>query len=44
MDKNYSSEKTHKGLSNDALDGIAAVLMIALAVSGVVYWLQSMPS
>jgi hypothetical protein len=31
------------GLSNDAVDGIAAVIIIALIISGVVYWLQSMP-
>lgn len=30
-------------LSDDAVDSIAAVVLIALLVTGVVYWLQSMP-
>jgi uncharacterized iron-regulated membrane protein len=30
-------------LSNDMADGIAAVLLIFMAVSGVVYWLHTMP-
>jgi hypothetical protein len=29
-------------LSDDAVDGIAAVIIIILVVSGVVYWLQTM--
>lgn len=36
-------QKPKKGLSNDMVDGIAAVFLIALVVSGVVYWLHSMP-
>lgn len=35
--------QTKKHLSDDAADSIAAVVLIALLVSGVVYWLQSMP-
>lgn len=39
-----SAETKKKGkLSDDALDGITAVVLIALAVSGVVYWLSTMP-
>lgn len=30
-------------LSDDAIDGIAAIVLIALVVTGVVSWLQSMP-
>jgi hypothetical protein len=32
-----------KGFSDDFVDGIAAVLLIALVVSGVSYWLHNMP-
>ena len=32
------------GLSDDAVDAIVAILMITITVSGVVYWLASMPS
>ncbi|MBS0289781.1 MAG: methionine synthase [Proteobacteria bacterium] len=37
------SEK-RKGLSDEAFDAITAVLIIAVAVAGVVFWLQGMPS
>lgn len=30
-------------LSNDLADGIAAVVLICMIVSGVVYWLHTMP-
>lgn len=30
--------------SNEALDAIAAVIIIAVAVFGVVFWLNGMPS
>jgi hypothetical protein len=30
-------------LSDDAVDGIAAVILIVLLVAAVVIWLQSMP-
>lgn len=33
-----------KQLSNDAVDAISALLLIIIAVSGIVYWLASMPS
>jgi hypothetical protein len=33
-----------KGLSDDAFDAITAVLIIAVAVTGVVFWLSGMPS
>lgn len=33
----------HTHFSNDFVDGIAAVAIILILVSGVVYWLQSMP-
>ncbi len=33
-----------KGISDEAFDAIAAVLIIAVAVTGVVFWLQGMPS
>ena len=33
-----------KGLSDEAFDAITAVLIIAVAVSGVVFWLQGMPT
>lgn len=32
-----------KPFSDDAVDGIAAIILITLLVSGLVYWLQSMP-
>lgn len=32
----------NKGLSDDAIDGIAAVFIITIVVSAVVYWLQTM--
>lgn len=31
-----------RGLSDDAVDGIAAVLIISIVVTAVVYWLQTM--
>jgi len=37
-------EKRKKGLSDEAFDAITAVLIIAVAVAGVVFWLQGMPS
>lgn len=33
-----------KGLSDDAFDAITALVIIAVSVSGVVFWLQGMPS
>lgn len=33
---------TKRPLSDDAVDGIAAVVIIALIVSVVVYWLETM--
>ena len=39
-----TQDKTHNhGLSDDAIDGIAAIILIAVAVTGVVFWLSSMP-
>ncbi|MDB6096749.1 MAG: hypothetical protein JWM09_1027 [Francisellaceae bacterium] len=44
MNSNESKEKNkYSSLSNDALDGIAAVILIAIAVIGVFYWLETMP-
>ncbi len=37
-------QERRKGLSDEAFDAIAAVLIIAVAVVGVVFWLQGMPS
>jgi hypothetical protein len=31
-----------KGLSDDAVDGLAAIVLIALVVGVVVYWLETM--
>ncbi len=36
------SKQTKKPLSDDAVDGIAAVVLIALIVGVVVYWLETM--
>lgn len=36
--------KKRKPLSDDAIDAITAVVIIMVAVSGVVFWLQGMPS
>lgn len=33
-----------KSLSNDALDALTAVILIAVVVTGVCFWLASMPS
>lgn len=33
-----------KGLSDSAFDAITAVVIILVAVAGVVFWLQGMPS
>lgn len=33
-----------KKFSDDAVDAISALLLITICVSGVVYWLASMPS
>jgi hypothetical protein len=33
-----------KGLSDEAFDAIAAVLIIVVAVTGVVFWLSGLPS
>lgn len=33
-----------KWLSNDALDALTAVFLIAVVVTGVCYWLAGMPS
>lgn len=41
-DSEKNKEKSHK-FSDDFVDGLSAVLIIILVVSGVVYWLQSMP-
>lgn len=30
-------------LSNDMVDGIAAVVLIVMVVLGIVYWLHTMP-
>jgi len=32
-----------KGLSDEVFDAIAAVIIIAVAVAGVVFWLHGMP-
>ncbi len=37
-------EDKRRGLSDEAFDAITAVLIIAVAVTGVVFWLQGMPS
>ncbi len=37
-------EEKRRGLSDEAFDAITAVLIIAVAVTGVVFWLQGMPS
>ncbi len=37
-------QKTKKGLSDDAFDAITAVIIIAVAVAGIVFWLNGMPS
>lgn len=37
-------ENKEKKLSDEAFDAITAVLIIAVAVIGVVFWLQGMPS
>ena len=29
--------------SDDALDGLAAIILIALFVTGIVYWLETLP-
>lgn len=33
-----------KSLSNDAIDAITAVIVIAVFAAGMVYWLHGMPS
>lgn len=38
------SGQNKKGLSDDAFDAIAAVLIIAVAVIGVAFWLYGMPT
>lgn len=35
--------KRYQNMSDDMVDGIAAVLLIFIIVSGVTYWLQTMP-
>lgn len=40
--KNEVKEKSK--ISNEALDAIAAVIIIGVAVVGMVYWLSGMPS
>ncbi|MBN9286735.1 MAG: methionine synthase [Gammaproteobacteria bacterium] len=37
-------EENSKGLSDDAFDAITAVVIIAVAVIGVVFWLSGMPT
>lgn len=43
MEENRHSPQKKKGLSDEAVDGIAAIIIIALAVTGAVFWLSSMP-
>ncbi len=38
------NQEKKKGLSDEAFDAITAVLIIAVAVAGVVFWLSGMPS
>lgn len=38
------ADKHGKGLSDETFDAIAAVLIIAVAVTGAVFWLYGMPS
>lgn len=38
------TEKTKKCLSNDFLDGLTAVALIAIAVGSIVYWLSGLPT
>lgn len=37
-------ETEHDGLSDDAVDGIAAITLIAVTVSAIVFWLSALPS
>jgi hypothetical protein len=37
-------QKSKKGLSDDTFDAITAVIIIAVAVCGIVFWLNGMPS
>lgn len=39
-----SNHTCNKKLSDDAVDAIAAVVIIAAIVSGVVFWLSNMPA
>ena len=44
MSKNNESNNTKNNkISDDTLDGIAALTLIAVAVTGVVFWLSGMP-
>lgn len=43
MDDIMSTE-LKKGLSDDAFDAIAAVIIIAVVVAAVAFWLSGMPS
>ncbi|MGE4349343.1 MAG: hypothetical protein AB7D28_06235 [Candidatus Berkiella sp.] len=36
--------KVEKKLSNEALDAIAAVIIIGVFASGIVFWLSGMPT
>lgn len=42
-DKNDKIVTKTKKISDDTLDGIAALTLIAVAVTGVVFWLSGMP-
>lgn len=39
-----SDEMTKKKCSNDSVDAIAALVLIATFVGGMIYWLSGMPS
>lgn len=40
----FKSTQNKPGLSDDMVDGIAALVLIILAVSSAVYWLTTLPS
>lgn len=42
MESLDQSKLKKKKLSDDAVDGIAAIVIITLVVSAVVYWLETM--
>jgi hypothetical protein len=41
-EQNASNTNKPSGLSDDAWDGIAAVMLITITVTGLVYWLTNM--